>query len=217
MEFIDHTGHIYSLKDWQNEPIGYEYEIGNYVDWFTSDTTSHKLSTDRYYIKPVRIIVNSNDFISVKLKNDSKYEYDMHVPPFWLLSSAYIQDCIENNSNIFDPLNIEESEFRDKLYTYDLTVIDNVEVEGRESTVSVATFYVVTLSQEETTWLTNILIEIYNYDNDSSIWCPYTIGAEFHMEDSELIINGKNMGINIPKDMMKSIYFTDVKSDNIDE
>ena len=47
MEFIDHTGHIYSLKDWQNEPIGYEYEIGNYVDWFTSDTTSHKLSIDR--------------------------------------------------------------------------------------------------------------------------------------------------------------------------
>ena len=212
MEFIDHTGHIYSLKDWQNEPIGYEYEIGNYVDWFTSDTTSHKLSIDRYYIKPVRIIVNSNDHISVKLKNDIKD--DTH---FWLLSSRYIQDCIENNNNIFDPLNIEESEFCNELYTYDLTVIDNVEVEGRESTVSVATFYVVTLSQEETTWLTNILIEIYNYDNDSSIWCPYTIGAEFHMEDSELIINGKNMGINIPKDMMKSIYFTDVKSDNIDE
>ena len=212
MEFIDHTGHIYSLKDWQNEPIGYEYEIGNYVDWFTSDTTSHKLSIDRYYIKPVRIIVNSNDLISVKLKNDIKD--DTH---FWLLSSAYIQDCIENNNNIFDPLNIEESEFCNELYTDDLTVIDNVEVEGRESTVSVATFYVVTLSQEETTWLTNILIEIYNYDNDSSIWCPYTIGAEFHMEDSELIINGKNMGINIPKDLMKSIYFTDVKSDRIDE
>ena len=157
MEFIDHTGHIYSLKDWQNEPIGYEYEIGNYVDWFTSDTTSHKLSTDRYYIKPVRIMVNSNDFISVKLKNDSKYGYDMNVPHFWLLSSAYIQDCIENNSSIFDPLNIEESEFCNELYTYDLTVIDNVEVEGRESTVSVATFYVVTLIQEETTLLTNIL------------------------------------------------------------
>ena len=127
MEFIDHTGHIYSLKDWQNEPIGYEYEIGNYVDWFTSDTPSHKLSIDRYYIKPVRIIVNSNDLISVKLKNDIKD--DTH---FWLLSSAYIQNCIENNSSIFDPLNIEESEFCNELHTDDLTVIDNVEVEGRE-------------------------------------------------------------------------------------
>lgn len=201
MEFIDHTGHIFSLKDWASYPTGYEYVIGNYVFWLDSDVTSHKLSIGNYYILPIRFITKS-DNISVTIKESSHFS---------LLSSSKVQKKIEQNKSLFDEIEIDESMFSDELTIEDLCIVDGISIEGRNDKVSIGTFYVVGLSNEEGTWMTDVLIQ----DND--IWCPITVGGEFYMESSELIVNGQNMGINIPKDILSSMYDIDLLSDVTDE
>ena len=60
MEFIDHTGHIFSLPDYSQFPVGYEYSENPYVFWL-SDNYSSQLSVDCFYIKPINrsvIIIN---------------------------------------------------------------------------------------------------------------------------------------------------------------
>ena len=52
MEFVDNTGHIFSLPSYNEKPIGYEYEEYSYVFWIDSNNTS-KLSVNNFYSKPI--------------------------------------------------------------------------------------------------------------------------------------------------------------------
>ncbi len=205
MEFIDHTGHIFSQTDWTSYPVGYEYEIGNYVFWIESSLTSHTLSTDNYYILPIRFILSSNrvENIKVSIKESDKFR---------LIGSSYIQKMIESSKGVFDTIDISQESFQTELKNEDLSIIDGVEIEGREGTVSIASFYVVSKSQEDGVWMTDIMIQ-----EDEDVWCPITVGGEFQMESSELIINGQNMGVTLPKDILNSIYEEDLMSDEPDE
>ena len=36
MQFIDHTGHIFSLPSYKSNPIGYEYDMNEYIFWVDS-------------------------------------------------------------------------------------------------------------------------------------------------------------------------------------
>lgn len=202
MEFIDHTGHVFSLEDWSTYPVGYEYEIGDYVFWVDSTLSSHTLSTSNYYILPIRFLVDPTESVEVKMKDSDK---------FMLLSSSYIQSLIEKNESVFDAVDIDTSNLNTALSDSDLSIIDSIEVEGMEKKVSVATFYVITRSIEEGTWMTDILIQ------NGDVWCPITVGGEFQEEASELIVNGENMGIVLPKDILDSIYEEDLLSDEPDE
>ena len=51
MEFINNTGHIFSLPSFNEKPIGYEYEEYSYVFWI--DTKNSRLSVNNYYSKPI--------------------------------------------------------------------------------------------------------------------------------------------------------------------
>lgn len=202
MEFVDKTGHIFSLPEWNSYTTGYEYEIGDYVFWLESQTTKHKLSVSNIYILPIRMILkseNSNVEISIK---DSDH--------FRLLSSSYIQTMIESNKNVFEELDIDDDMFKMKLTNDDLVSISGIEIEGSETACCMSTFYIVGFSQEEGSWMTNILIHESNDITDT--YCPITVGGEFYMETSELIVNGHNMGIWLPKDILNALYETDVKS-----
>ena len=72
MEFIDHNGHIFSLPSYKTYPVGYEYDEQPYIFWL-NDTK--KLSTDNYYIKPIRFIINisspPNTEFTINLNNAS--------------------------------------------------------------------------------------------------------------------------------------------------
>ena len=57
MNFIDHTGHIFSLPSYSNFPAGYEYDEQPYIFWLNE---SNKLSVNNYYIKPIRILLDEN-------------------------------------------------------------------------------------------------------------------------------------------------------------
>ena len=56
MEFIDRTGHIFSLPHFSSNPIGYEFDENPYVFWF-DNMFGPNLSVDCYYIKPIKLLL----------------------------------------------------------------------------------------------------------------------------------------------------------------
>lgn len=124
MEFCDSTGHIFSLQDYSSYPQGYEYNENEYIFWFEAEYNT-KLSVDCYYIKPIRILLdgtyNSTNTVNISISNSNHYR---------LLSSNTIQNCIENNSNIFlknEYLTLDETkDFVKELNTSHLSFINEV-------------------------------------------------------------------------------------------
>ena len=77
MNFLDRTGHIFSLDSYDQYPIGYEYQENPYIFWFESER-GYKLSVDNYYFKPIRIVTrlfdkSPDNKINVKIENSDKF------------------------------------------------------------------------------------------------------------------------------------------------
>lgn len=249
MEFIDNTGHIFELEDYNVYPEGYDYNENEYIFWINEEY-SNRLSIDCYYIKPIYIIYNklltSNSNINITILKSNHYR---------LLSSKVIQELLENNENIFKTNDYFEldgnTNFVQTLNKDDLSIIPNIKKEvyrvknntgiiyygevketinidgsikyegyNNNETIeliklteeyTLIPFYVVANVKEEGTWLTNILIHIEDNDytlgqSNTDFYCPITVGGVFYDEIEELVINGKNMGINLPKDIIRSFY-----------
>ena len=47
MDFLDNSGHIFSLQSFYEEPIGYEFEETKYIFWIDSANTNY-LSINNY-------------------------------------------------------------------------------------------------------------------------------------------------------------------------
>lgn len=107
MNFIDRTGHIFSLTSYDEYPIGYEYQETPYKFWFESEK-GQALSVDNYYFKPIRIVtrINENDRVNidVKIENSNK---------FWLIDSKTIDDKLLKLSTINDSIELFENTIRE--------------------------------------------------------------------------------------------------------
>lgn len=199
MEFIDHTGHIYTLKSFSSEPVGYQWNINKYVFWINNPSNTHKLSIDRWYTKsiyPVFDIKERGDIEDVEI-----YIHNSNI--YKLISPIKIQSLIEENKLITDDIEIDSTSFIDLLRKDDL-IIAKIH-EDKTSILMMAPFYIIGKSNIEGSILTDIMIHV-TYEDESEEWCPITIGAEWYEENEPLIINGKNMGINLPKDILKAVY-----------
>lgn len=84
MEFIDHTGHIFSLPDYSKFPVGYEYSENPYVFWL-SDCYSSQLSIDCFYIKPIYILTGEPLISKITIECNKTNNYR-------LLSSTIVQE-----------------------------------------------------------------------------------------------------------------------------
>ena len=62
------------------------------------------------------------------------------------------------------------------------------------------------MSKDEGTWISNILIHISQETYND--FCSISVGSEFRDNYEELMINAQNMGINLPKDIIKAVYNT---------
>lgn len=200
MEFIDKTGHIFSLPSYSSYPTGYEYDESPYIFWVNE---TGKLSINNYYIKTIRVVIDStkyseiddNTHLSIKL--DSKF--------FNLLGSLEINNLLKNNKNPFDYISINKDIIKTELTEDDVILLTNLTDEYNNK-YSMFSFYILAYSEKQDVMLSNILIDIYNELTEEHDYCPVTVGGEFVDENEMLVINGKNLGISLPKDILKAIY-----------
>lgn len=219
MNFIDHTGHIFYMDTYPTFPVGYEYEKTPYIFWFDADY-SKKLSVNNYYVLPIRIaLAKKNDVLLNDMTISIESEY------FKLYKGP-----------ISDNLRINETDLVNTIRLSDLQKIEGLVGEANDSDIveefSMLSFYVFAYSEVEGTFLSNILISVTNnfdfnedFNNDFTgsasttinEYTPITVGATFVDESEALVINGRNIGVNLPKDIIKALYQTHYFTDNCDE
>ena len=102
MEFINNTGHIFSLPSFNEKPIGYEYEEYSYVFWI--DTENSRLSVNNYYSKPIYALYQLQSdivFNNGQIKNiDDTIEIEIYFKDtnvFSLISSEKMNEYILSN------------------------------------------------------------------------------------------------------------------------
>lgn len=196
MNFIDHTGHIFSLASYDSQPIGYEYETFNYV-FYLEDDYARRLSVGNYYIRPIRVLLDRK-VQSVDLSVDSSV--------FSLINKDVIEAKVKATHSLH--IDIDEDDIRAK----ELHITDFY----RDKDYALCTFYIIGYTDEAATWTTNVLIKATYEDRED--YCPITVGGVFHDECEELVINGRNMGVYLPKDILDAVYGgKSVYSDNINE
>lgn len=191
MKFIDHTGHIFEQDSYAQFPIGYDLEQNKYIFW-VDDELSGKLSTGCCYIKPIRVLVDASDITSASVKIESTV--------FSLLSPRKIQESLTKSLTLSIDSDVD---FKQELSIDDLIAVKD----GDEVMVP---FYVICKSDEEATWTTQVLIEI------NGEHCPITVGACFYDESEELVINGQNMGVKLPREILKAVYNHSFYADTAD-
>lgn len=127
MNFLDRTGHIFSLDSYDQYPIGYEYQENPYIFWFESER-GYKLSVDNYYFKPIRIVTrlfdkSPDNKINVKIENSNK---------FFLVGSKIIEEKFMNINDINDPISLDEDFIKNSKelnYSANITFdVDNITI-----------------------------------------------------------------------------------------
>lgn len=228
MEFIDKTGHIFSIKSYEQEPIGYIYNETDYIFWIND---SEKFSIGNYYIKPIRFVLRNDEYV---ISDNLKLEINIESNIYSLIGSKHIEGMLEQSDNVFDYINLYsdgkwywdgehystitsvqkdnyvvfESILKKTLTEDDLIVIENL-TNNEGSNYNMVTLYICCKSDDIGTFLSNLLITISRKEHDEWIpceYCPLTIGSEYIDECEELIINGKNMGIELPKDIIRAVF-----------
>lgn len=201
MEFVDNTGHIFSLPSFNEKPIGYEFEENDYVFWM-NDQSLYRLSINNYYIKVVYALYQTDNLdncnVEIYFNNSNVYS---------LVSPIKIQEYISSLDNINGIIDIDSvlDTSLSKITNEDIYAIYTTEnIGGNNIDYCIIPIYVVATSDSEGSWLSNLMIHIN--DNNNETWCPITFGGVFVDEYEELIINGQNMGINLPKDIIKAVY-----------
>ena len=236
MEFVDNTGHIFSLKSYDEKPIGYEYEETPYIFWI--DASTSKLSINNYYARPIYALYNLNTNYSLEeLQDDENSPIKISIEieksnVFKLISSKNLNEYISsdqytNLNDYIDLNNIDDNTtyLHSSLENKDLLVIKTTEtIESDNNNLLpvdmdylLIPIYPIACAKEEGIWITNIMIHITDTKSDIEEWCPISVGGEFIGEYEELIINGKNTGVNLPKDILKAVYEESLYNDEFNE
>ena len=214
MNFIENTGHTFTLKSYNQNPIGYEYENMPYIFWMDSDKTK-RLSINNYYVRIINMMVpiQKEDLSGIGI------EIECASNIYKLISTQHIQDAINTNISI------------DKIFCNKITLSKNddlvqrltdddligVIVTDNNTQYAIVPIYVAGCSSIEGMLSTNILIHVFNKDNTNKVcdesWTPVTVGGEWVDENEILYINAENMGISLPKDILHAVYQNSFISD----
>ena len=166
MEFIDNTGHIFSLPSYEDNPISLQYTENDYIFWMTDSTVSIK----NYYIKPVRFIISYETVNS----NIDNFNLDVYAESgfYQLISQKYLQTKLEQNNDISESVGLDKSQFVNHLTLEDFyfskeNELDSIIVTSGNSDRKfyLFSFYVVGTSEIEGTFLNNIMIK-YSYNDN---------------------------------------------------
>lgn len=189
MDFIDNYGHVFSMPSYNKKPIGYQYEENRYIFWI-NDKEENKLSINNYYVKIVNLLLDRDNLSKINITCESER--------FKLMKYSQVKDSIDGKSiednfsyNLVGDFNNEDDE--------DILCIN------LEDNKCIVPIYIISTSNEEGSWYTNILIHI-SYKDQSEEYSYITVGGVFVDECEQLIINGRNFGIDLPKDIIKAVY-----------
>ena len=223
MDFIDNSGHIFSLPSYQEEPVGYEFEENKYIFWVDAPNTN-VLSINNYYVKTINFLVYYDDIDGMKFDDLVNVEILLSSDKFWFIKPEDIQNGINNNLSINEIIDLSSSELISTLNNDDLIVITmNDDINHTESTrqkTAIIPIYIVSTSNDEGTWISNILIHISDkndYDVVDEEYCPISIGGIYEEQNEILYVNGQNMGIQLPKELFKAVYQCSYVNDVFDE
>lgn len=173
-------------------------------------------------------------FKRIKIKGKFYYDKDLALEKFRAAfeqdGHLKINDgpLAEADSYIIYNVDKEDDEYNDII---EVPINANIPEENLEdydsTTMYMYPFYVIAYSSEEGTVTSNILIhasikeyyleEVESSDSESSTeyeqdytfaeeWCPITVGAEFSEINEMLVINGQNMGISMPREIIRAVY-----------
>lgn len=220
MEFINKTGHIFTLQSYNQFPFGYEFEQTPYTFWLDDEKLS-TLSINNYYIRSIYALIpylkpdgehmDPEEMMDVQITIDSQI--------YNLISPIKFQKAINENveGNVLKYFSIDSEEYFTNILTNDdLTIL---RVSQNEQWFYLIPFYVVGMSTEEGTWTTNVLININSKQEHliETQWCPITIGGVWQDEHEELTINGLNFGIELPMDIFRAVYQKSFIDDEFNE
>ena len=208
MEFIDNTGHIFSLPSFEQKPIGYEYEERDYIFWMDVESYNY-LSVNNYYAKTINVLINLSNFgltIDDNVNENLDIEVILDSKVFKLANPAYLQESICGNENILDIVDISEH-CTNKLTNDEIFI---VKTKDNYSTYGIMPLYVIGKADEPGTWISNILIHVSSKEKEDELvvhdWCPISVGGEFQEVYEQLVIHGQNMGVSLPKEIIKAVY-----------
>ena len=278
MDFIDVSGHLFTLPSYSYKPIGFEYDENEYTFWIDSNNTNN-LSINNYYMRVIYAAYDLEDDYDVPIDERLNITITIDSKVFQLVSAADIDNNINNLKSIYDYFDVTDSrknilvssvdkyarellkvndeyvykfydknnlsEFSKDIYEYDENgnivlyyVNDNKEfVKYTDDIVAIKTYtetpedienfnkisyviipiYVIGYTKEEGTWSTNILIHIEDTLENTNTWCPITVGGTFVDNEEALIINGQNMGVKLPKDILRAVYKSSFYNDVFNE
>lgn len=219
MYFLDHSGHIFKLPDYNKKPIGYEYDEQDYIFWFEDSNENNRLSINNYYGKIINVLFevpNVSNINEVSISSLYDIEITCDSENFHLIRAWDFQQSLKNNQSILDYITLENS-YKVLSSQNDNDDILILKVTQEDKNYIMIPIYIIGHSKYTGTWLSNILIHISNKFNNDQTWCPITIGGIFNDEYESLIIHGKNMGINLPQDILRAINGTSFYNDRFDE
>lgn len=184
MEFIDHTGHVFSLPTYDDKPVAIQYSEGDYIFWIKDNP----VSIDNYYILPIRFIL-SKDIIS---ENFSKLIISLDSKFYSLIGPKYIQQKLELNKRIDEPIEFNINDFRDEdgnnknltledFYFDKDNIENNLIVSANNKDYILFPFYVIANSKDSGTYLTNITIKYSHNEEETE-----DIESSVHLTRDEL-------------------------------
>lgn len=220
MQFIDNSAHIFNLKEYTQNPIGYEYDEQDYIFWFNDSNNNNHLSINNYYGKIINILYevdNITDLENTVISNIYDIDLTLESEIFSMIKVNEFQNALHQEKSILNNISISETNKYQKLDSNQDDEILILKVsEGNKNYIMIP-IYVVANAKYVGTWLSNILIHINNKYSNKEVWCPITIGGIFNAEYESLTINGRNMGVNLPHEILKAINGTPFDNDVFDE
>ena len=224
MYFVDSTGHTFYQMSFKYDPIGFEFYQNKYTFWVDNKDHSY-CSINNYYIRPIYILLD-HKAKELEIIADSQI--------FTLISSTTVA---ENFAESIRQLELDEEEFiyfdeennkstKSDLHLdaerNDILELEVLSSDGSDEPITkyMYPFYVIANSPVPGTFFTNILIYakyVDSTDTEQEEWCPITVGGEFNEENEILYINGLNMGVRLPHEIIRSVYNASYNNDVFDE
>lgn len=173
MEFIDHTGHVFSLPTFDDKPVAIQYTENDYIFWIKDNP----VSINNYYILPIRFLLDYDEYVTklIEYMNDEEAQQidnpleltiTLNSNFYKLIGPKYIQSKLEANKDINEPIEFDLDDFKTELVLDDFyfelseNSNQNIVVYNGDKKFLMFPFYVIGKSDEEGTYLSNISIHI---------------------------------------------------------